>query len=109
LRGAGGALFNFQSELDVYLPAAPKEFRKQKMNRSRVMHDWFDGKDLKLALYRERGHTLRIARTDCRGEADRLKANFVGTYALTIYHIESDKDVESKKLEAKGEVNCTVD
>jgi hypothetical protein len=37
--GAGGALFNFQSELDVFMPTAPKEFRKQKMNRSRVMHD----------------------------------------------------------------------
>jgi hypothetical protein len=107
--GAGGALYNFQSELEIYLPAAPKEFRKQKMNRSRVMHDWFDGKELKLALYRERS-SKHFGSLELIVDAKRIdEGEFVGTYALTINYIESERDTEWKKVEAKGDVKCFTD
>jgi hypothetical protein len=43
-------------------------------------------------------------------EAKRIdEGEFVGTYALTINYVEADRDTEWKKLEAKGEVKCSVD
>jgi hypothetical protein len=107
-RGGAGALLNFEANLEIFLKDVPPDFRKLNLSGSLTQH-WIDGKDFKLRLYTERNEGLFgavefIVDAKAAGEGE-----YKGTYSLSVENMQSEKDSEAKRWEARGKITCSAE
>jgi hypothetical protein len=109
-RGMGDTVFSFKGELEILVPATPKDFRKLELGRDNLTHHWLDNRNLKLRMYRERegephGSIDLVIEAWPRKNADDLE--FRGGYTLTIFDVPK-AGADGKTTVLKGRVSCSA-
>ena len=108
-RGLGDDVFSFKGELEILSAAAPKDFRRIEFGKDNLTQRWFDSRNLKLRIYRERagephGYVDIVIEAWPR-KGDEIE--FRGGYFLTIFDIPK-LDADGTTTTLKGRVNCSA-
>ena len=89
-RGMGGALFNFEGKVTVADQTIPEDLRNIEFKQQHVSQYWFDGKALKLVLYRERDPEKSFAYVEVGIDTQALEGEdeegaYAGGYNVTVF------------------------
>ncbi|MCO5158914.1 MAG: hypothetical protein M9945_19630 [Aquamicrobium sp.] len=106
--GMGGALFNFAGQAGLRSEKITGDLRASSFGREHVAQYWFDDRELKLRLYRERegdaphGYVEIVLETI----ADR-DGSYRGDYAVTVYDMTEAANGEAATEEISGAIACS--
>jgi hypothetical protein len=109
-RGMGGPLFAFEGNLEIKDKAVAEDLRKIGFELKHVAQYWFDDKELKLDIYRERegdkahGYVELVIRTKVDGD----EGSATGNYELSVYDTVGE-GTEAKEAKFSGKVSCFVE
>ena len=106
--GMGGALFSFAGQAELRSPEVADDLRATSFGREHVAQYWFDDRELKLRLYRERegdaphGYVEIVLETT----ADR-DGTYRGDYAATVHDMTEAANGEAATQEISGAITCS--
>jgi hypothetical protein len=108
-RGGANSLLNPETDLEIFLPGTPPDFRKLHLKGDAITQHWIDDKDFKLRLYTER-ETGLFGSVELLILAKRVdEGEYAGRYDLRVEHMQSEKDSEAKTIKARGKIKCSVE
>lgn len=110
-RGVGDGFFSFKGELDILAPGAPADFRKLTFGKDDLTQRWFDSRNLKLRIYRERDgepHGFVDIVIEAWPRKDSEDIEFRGGYTLTIFDIPK-AGADGRTMILKGRVACSAE
>ena len=110
-RGVGEGVINFGGRIEVLAKAAPEDFRSIELEREHLTQTWIHGRDLKLRMYRERQGSAPHGYVDLVVEtrqSPKDELEYAGTFALTVFHVVSEKDSEGKTFTVRGKATCSA-
>lgn len=108
-RGMGGPLFSFNGRVVIKDASVAQDLRTTVFTLDHVPQYWFDGKDLRLSLYRERdadkphGFVQVDIVTQSSGD-DEGEGLYTGTFGLLVWDGTGDGD--PKEFRAEGRIEC---
>lgn len=107
-RGMGAALFSFAGHATIKDASVAQDLRNAAFGLEHVAQYWFDGEELRLALYRERdgdkphGYVQAWVLTKVTGDPD--EGLYAGTFGVHVW--DGAGDGEPKTYRAEGAIEC---
>lgn len=106
-RSTGGALFQFEGELELRGATIAEDFRKVTLGKDHLTQSWFDARDLKMHVHFERAgepHGTIDLTVEARGNAD--AETWRGRYVISIGETVNG---EFRTRRVTGRVSCSVE
>lgn len=106
--GMGGALFSFAGQAELRSGEIADDLRVSSFGREHVAQYWFDDRELKLRLYREREGDAPHGYVEIvlEAAADR-DGSYRGDYAVTVYDMTEAANGEAATEAISGAIACS--
>ena len=109
-RGMGGPIFQLAATTGVADETVAEDLRKSTFTKENIAQYWFDDKEMKLLLYRERegepfGSVQLFIGTQPVGD----DIGYDGDFKLTISDMADSTTGEAKVAEFTGKISCSVE
>lgn len=107
-RGMGAALFSFSGRATVNDASVAEDLRNTRFELEHVSQYWYDGEEMRLALYRERdadkphGYVQAWILAKATGEPD--EGQYAGTFGIHVW--DGNGDGEPKTYQVEGSIEC---